>query len=144
MTIKVIYHSSTGNTEKLARVIADTLNVQAEPLGEEPVAFSAPVDMLFIGDGMYFGKPSKRIRSFIQQLDPKMVKRAAVFATYGGQAKIGSDIKELLQSKGIAFAAEPFTCKGQSWLLINRNHPDESDFNKARKYAKDAVAKANK
>lgn len=28
MNIRVIYHSSTGNTEKLARTIADTLNVE--------------------------------------------------------------------------------------------------------------------
>ena len=75
MNIRVIYHSSTGNTEKLARAIADTLNVEAEPLGEDPISFSEPVDLLFIGDGIYFGKANKRTRSFIDRLDAKMIKK---------------------------------------------------------------------
>jgi len=144
MNIKVIYHSSTGNTEKLARAMADTLNIQAEPLGKEPVSFSEPVDLLFIGSGVYFGKVNKRMASFIDQLDPQMIKRAAVFATFGGQAKIGTDIKALLQNKGIRVVDEPFTCKGQAWLFVNRNHPNETDLSNIRKYAKDVVAKVDK
>ena len=144
MNIRVIYHSSTGNTEKLARAIADTLNVEAEPLGEDPISFSEPVDLLFIGDGIYFGKANKRTRSFIDRLDPKMIKNAAIFATYGGLAKIGTDIKELLQNKEIRVVDEPFTCKGQSWVFINRNQPNETDLSKVRKYAKNAAAKVDR
>ena len=144
MNIKVIYHSSTGNTEKLAREIAVTLNVQAEPLGEDPISFSEPVDLLFIGDGIYFGKANKRTRSFIERLDPKMIKNVAIFATYGGQAKIGTDIKELLQNKGIRVVDEPFTCKGQTWVFINRNYPNETDLSKVRKYVKNAVSKVDR
>lgn len=141
MNIKVIYHSSTGNTEKLARAIADTLSIQAEPLGEDPTSFSEPVDLLFIGDGIYFGKANKRTRSFIDGLDPKMIKNVAIFATCGGQAKIGTDIKELVLNKGIRVVDEPFTCKGQSWVFINRKQPNETDLSKVRNYAKNAVAK---
>ncbi|MBZ9607352.1 nitric oxide synthase [Clostridium estertheticum] len=144
MNIKVIYHSSTGNTEKLARAIADTLSIQAELLGKDPISFSEPVDLLFIGDGLYFGKANKRTLSLIDRLDPKMIKNAAIFATYGGQAKIGTDIKELVQNKGIRVVDEPFTCKGQSWVFINRNHPNEIDLSKVRKYAKNAVAKVGR
>lgn len=32
MNVKVVYRSTTGNTEKLAHEIADTLNIQAEQL----------------------------------------------------------------------------------------------------------------
>jgi len=144
MNIKVIYHSSTGNTEKLAREIAYTLNVHAEPIGEDNISFSEPVDLLFIGDGIYFGKINKRTRSFIERLDPKMIKNAAIFATYGGQSKIGTDIKELLQNKGIRVIDEPFTCKGQTWVLINRNYPKETDLSKVRQYAENTVAKVDR
>ena len=144
MNIKVLYHSSTGNTEKLARAIADTLNIQAKPLGDDPISFSEPVDLLFIGDGIYFGKVNKRTRSFIDRLDAKMIKNVAIFATYGGQSKIGTDIKEMIQNKGIRVVDEPFTCKGQSWVFINRNHPNETDLSKVSKYAKNAVAKVDR
>jgi flavodoxin len=140
MNIKVIYHSSTGNTKKLAHAIANKLNIQAEPLGEEPISFSEPVDLLFIGGGIYFGKVNKRMRSFIDRLDPKMIKNAAVFATYGGQANIGTDIKKLLQNKGLRVVDEPFTCKGQAWVFLNRNHPNETDITKVREYTSKIVA----
>ena len=68
MNIRVIYHQSTGNTEKLACAIADTINV----------------------------------------------------------------------------VYEPFTCKGQSWVFINRNQPNETDLSKVRKYAKNAAAKVDR
>ena len=63
---------STGNIEKLAGAIADTLKIQAGPLGENPISPFEPIDLLFIGDAMYFGKANKRTCSFIDRLDPKM------------------------------------------------------------------------
>lgn len=143
MNIRVIYHSSTGNTEKIAHAIADTLNIKAEQAGKGAIAFSEPVDLLFIGDGVYFGKANKKTVSLIDRLDPKMIKNAAVFATCGGQVKIGTDIKKLLQDKGVRVVGEPFTCKGQSWIFLNRNHPDQTDISKACEYAKNTVVKIN-
>ncbi len=143
MNIKVVYHSSTGNTEKIARTIADAFTIIAEPIGKDPISFAAPVDLLFIGDGIYFGKVNKRTVSWIDKLDPKTIKNVAVFATYGGQAKIGTDIKKLLQNKGLKIIGEPFTCKGQSWGFLNRSHPNETDIREAREFAKNIVAKMN-
>lgn len=141
MNIKVMYHSSTGNTKKIAQAIADALNVKAEPIGEGEIAFSAPIDLLFIGDGVYFGKANKNVISFINRLDPNIVKNTAVFATYGGQAGIGASIKKLLQNKGLNVLGEPFTCKGKAWGFLNHKHPNEADLNMAHEYAKGIVAK---
>jgi hypothetical protein len=46
--------------------------------------------------------------------------------------------------KGIRVVDEPFTCKGQAWAFINRNHPNDTDLSKVRKYAKNAVAKVDR
>lgn len=141
MNIKVVYHSTTGNTKKLADAIANTLNVSADPIPKEPNATSVPIDLLFIGDGIYFGKPNKNTLSFIQQLNPQTVKNVAVFATYGGQAKIGADMKTHLNEKGLHVIGEPFTCKGQSWVFMNRNQPNEVDIQKIAGFAKSIVEK---
>lgn len=141
MNIRVIYHSATGNTEKLANIIADLLKIKAERIGEGSEAFLEPVDLLFIGDGIYFGKPSKKVCSFIDRLDPKMIKNAVVFATCGGQTTIGADLSKLLQEKSIKIIEEPFVCKGQSWLFLNRKHPDSSDLNKIREYTNNIRSK---
>ena len=50
----------------------------------------------------------------------------------------------MIQNKGIRVVDEPFTCKGKAWLFINRKHPNETDLNKVRKYAKNAVAKVDR
>ncbi len=145
MNIKVFYHSTTGNTEKLARAIADVMQVEAEKIEKHNSdSFSEPVDLLFIGDGVYFGKPNKKTSSFIATLDPKVVKNVAVFASYGGQKTIGNDISKLLQAKGIRVISEPFICKGQSWLVLNRNHPNASELSKAREYASNIYSKVNR
>ena len=142
MHIKVVYHSSTGNTEKLAYAIGDALGVQPASLGEDTLSFSEPVDLLFIGDGIYFGKAHQKTRAFIRELDASAVKAAAVFATYGGQAKIGDEISALLREKGIRVVEKPFLCKGQAWLLLNRKHPTKAELSDAVTYAKRAVEEA--
>lgn len=144
MNIKVLYHSSTGNTKKLADAIANELEVNAEPIGEEPILFSEPVDLLFIGDGVYFGKANKRTLSLINKLNPNTIKKVAVFATYGGQEKIGAELKKSLQDRGLSVIEEPFTCQGQSWLFLNRHHPNEQELKEVREYARKVFEKATK
>lgn len=139
MKIKVLYRSTTGNTEKLARKIAQTCEIQAERLDGDTGILTEPVDLLFIGDGIYFGKVNKKTQMFIDRLDPKLVRNAAVFATYGGQVNIGNTLKDMLQKKGIKVMEEVFTCKGQAWKFLNRNHPNETDLKNVCNYTKGTV-----
>lgn len=141
MNIHVVYHSKTGNTEKLAKAIADTLHTKAIPIGDAAVSFSQPIDLLFIGDGVYFGKMHKETVAFLLQLSPSTVKNVAVFSTYGGQDKVGTDISDLMQKRGFKVIGKPFSCKGKAWGLLNRKHPGELDLENARAYAKDIAAK---
>ncbi len=84
------------------------------------------------------------MQSFIDRLDPTKVRQAAVFATYGGQAQIGNEIKNLLQNKGIKVAAEPFTCKGKAWLILNPNRPNKADLAQISEYAQNTVKECSK
>lgn len=140
MNIKVMYHTTTGNTRKISQAIASSVGVQAE-LIEENASFETPVDLLFIGDGLYGGKAHKSTIAFIDQLSPDTVKNAAVFGTYGGQPIIGDYIKKLLQDKGINVIDGQFGCKGKAWFFINRKHPDEADLNMAQEFAKTTLEK---
>ena len=141
MNMKVMYHSSTGNTKRIAEAIAETLDIKAEPIGA--AALSEAVDLLFLGDGVYFGKPNKETVRFIQQLNPAIVKNVAVFATYGGQANIGEKLKELLQSKQLHVVGEPFICKGKAWGILNRGEPNADCLSEACRYAESITANVN-
>jgi len=138
MKIKVMYHSSTGNTKKVAEAIASAANVSAEAITEN-YKLCEPVDLLFVGDGIYAAKMNKNTRAFISTLDDSLVKNAAVFGTYGGQNKAIVAMTALLKERGINVCTESFSCKGQSWFIANRNHPDQTDLNNAVKFGNEII-----
>lgn len=140
MNIRVVYHSRSGNTMKLAQAIGEVLNVRPERIGKEKIRFSEPVDLLFIGDGIYFHKPHRKTRALIQGLGPAIVKNAVAFGTYGNQSEIGKQITSLLQEQHINVVGGPFTCKGDSPGTDNHGHPDETDLHNARKFARDIAS----
>lgn len=140
MNIQVMYHSSTGNTKKLAEAIADTLQVEAVPIGKTAESLFQTIDVLFIGDGIYFGKMHKETMDFLLRLSPDIVKNVAIFSTYGGQDKVGTDISNLMQKRGFTVVGKPFSCKGKAWGFLNRKHPSKLDLENACTYAKDVAA----
>ena len=144
MNIKVMYHTLTGNTRKVAEAIAGELGTEAEKIGKDHATPSEPIDLLFIGDGIYAGKPGKDTVAFIDKLTPETVKAAAVFTTYGGQDVIGDRIANLLRDKGLNLVGDPFACKGKCWFFVNRKRPNGDDLESARKFARSIVSEAEK
>ena len=138
MKIKVMYHSSTGNTKKVAEAIAAAVGASAEAITKDH-KLSAPIDLLFVGDGIYAGQINKKTKAFIGMLNSSLVKNAAVFGTYGGQDKAITTMTALLKDKGIHVCAESFACKGQSWFAGNRKHPDKADLDDAAKFGNDII-----
>lgn len=146
MNVKVMYHSKTGNTKKLAEAMAEALGIAAEAIGEnslvEPI--DEPIDMLLIGDGVYAGGPDRITASFIKTLNGSLVKNAAVFGTFGGQRKAITIMKELLKKQGINAADESFGCRGKSWAIFNRKHPNGEDLQAAKAFAKGLAGRLEK
>jgi flavodoxin len=136
MNIRVVYYSGhKGNTMKVAEAIAETLNIKAERIGKEKIEFSEPVDLLFVGSGIYSHKPHKKTRAMIKKINPAVVKNAAAFGTYGNHSDIGEQIKKLLQEQGINVLGEPFVCKGASIGTDNKGHPNTADLENAKAFA---------
>jgi len=141
MNIRVVFHSGyKGNTMKVATAIAEALNVRAERIGKVKIEFSEPVDLLFIGSGIYMHKPHKKAKALISEINPTIVKNAAAFGTYGNQSDIGEQIKGLLQEQGIYVLGEPFVCRGASVGTDNKGHPNATDLENAKIFAKDIAA----
>lgn len=136
--IKILYHSMTGNTKKIAEVLAKTANVPAEAITEN-YKLSEAIDLLFIGDGIYAGKMNKKTKMFIQTLDATLVKNVAVFGTYGGQNKVIIDMVTMLREQGITACEKTFECKGQAWFIANRKHPNQADVDNATKFVTDII-----
>jgi flavodoxin len=138
MKITVVYHSQTGNTKKLAEAMADTLGIKALSVAE--AGKLQGVDLLFLGDGVYMGGMAHEMRAFIESLDGKEIKAAAVFGTFGGQRTAIEGMKKALASRGIAVVKESFGCKGQCWFFINRKQPNAEQLNEAQDFVRRTVA----
>ena len=142
MNIRIAYYSGyKGNTAKIAEAMAETLKIKAERIGKDNPAFKEPVDLLFIGSGVYFDKPHKKIVSLIKKLNPSVIKNAAVFGTYGNQSNIGEQIKKVLREQGINIIGEPFVCKGASVGTDNKGRPDAADLINAKAFAESIAVK---
>ncbi|MDC7235654.1 MAG: flavodoxin domain-containing protein, partial [Spirochaetales bacterium] len=77
MKIAVRYYSKSGNTRKVAEVIAKALGVDALSIDE---GLPKDVDLLFLGSSVYAGGVDKKVKDFINELDGS-VKEIVNFST---------------------------------------------------------------
>ena len=103
MRILNLYYSQTGNTEKIARAIAETLQALGHAVDTVVAAKGLSVDLLaydfvFAGSGVYQWLPGKPMLDFLRgsrqryseagmlrPCSPRLAnKRAVMYCTYGG------------------------------------------------------------
>ncbi len=132
----VLYYSKGGNTKKIAEAIAEELAV---PKTEQvPPAYPPEnVQLLFLGTGVYAGKPDPKMIEFIRTLNNNRVKNAVVFGTKGGNDNRAIEtVKSLLKEKGINVIDETFSCKGKYFLFFNRKNPNCEELKAAKAFAR--------
>lgn len=135
MTIEVRYYSRGGNTRKVAQAIAKAAGVKALDCS---IPITKPVDLLFIGGSVYGFGLDDVTKSFISNLDPSLVKNAAVFGTSAIVKKGNSEITALLKDKNIPVLSESFYCRGE-FTIMHKGHPNSKDLANAEKFALSAV-----
>lgn len=165
MKISVVYSSKSGNTLSVAEKIKEEVEY-IEYFGE-PSNDAADSDLIFVGFWTDKGKCSKEIEEFLHTLHGKAI---ALFGTagFGGDKsyfdKILSAVKAEIPSDNRVY--EGFMCQGrmpsavraryekmlekdpnniQFITLINNfdsalSHPDNNDFENAKKWANDVMS----
>jgi flavodoxin I len=87
MRALVIYDSVYGNTEKVARAIADAVTrlveVKVLRAGEANPAELASIDLLIVGSPVHGGRPTPSVQDFLNKVDQPSLKgiKVAVFDT---------------------------------------------------------------
>ena len=133
---QVIYFSRGGNTRKLAEAIASELGVQAVDV--KNAKLSQGQDLIFLGSGCYGKKPSPKMMVFIENNDFQH-RKVALFGTSGaGKGMELVDMAEVLKQRNANILGS-FYCKGKTFMVINRGHPNEEDLNRARKFAREMI-----
>ena len=131
-----------GNTEKIAKAIADAIN--ADIIKAEDVSIDALADYNFIGfgSGVYGGKMHKNILELMNKIPIYSNKKAFVFSTSGmGKEEYNNPIKKKLQEKGFevlgSFACKGFDTFGPFKLIggLAKGRPNDEDLLNAKNFA---------
>ncbi len=129
---EVVYYSVTGNTKKVAEVIAAELGVKAENIKKKKGLTEG--SFAFLGSGNYGGGPGRTMRKFIAGNDFKG-RQVALFGTSGdGKGSEVRAMEEMLREAGAVIKGS-FYCKGRYFFFFNRKHPSREEMAKAREFA---------
>jgi Flavodoxins len=138
------------NTEKIAKVMAETMNADIAKVEDVQPEDLAKYDLIGLGSGIYGSGFHKKIDTFIEKM-PNMNKNVFLFFT---SAHFGAKnlyvVKDKLSVKGYKIIGDfccsgeyspfglNFNCKGKLSFIAGREkgHPDEKDMESARVFAK--------
>ena len=136
--VLVIYFSRTGNTEKMARAVADGARKNAHV--ELHQMFESPIDIESF-DGIVFGTPTyhhsltHNVQEFLEELAFRQVnlknKVGAAFGSYGWSSEAPNLVLEILKNRfGMKVIEQP---------LIIKYTPDENGLEKCKEFGEKVV-----
>ncbi|MBQ3832652.1 MAG: hypothetical protein II935_09845 [Bacteroidales bacterium] len=129
------YYSKFGHSKQMAEAIETLVGAKAVEVTKPIVE---PVDTLYLGCGVMFGRIDGKVVSFIKTLTPDKVKRVVCF---GSCAIIKSPVprmRQLLEAQGVTVSSQEFTCRG-SMGPIHSGHPDTKDIEDFCKFVQTTI-----
>jgi len=142
-TIIVYTSIAHGNTEKIAKAMAEALGADLAKAGETTPETLSNYDVIGFGSGIYNGTHHKNIFELVARLPASPAKKVFVFSTsgYGRTSSNKKLIKELV-GKGFKVIGS-FACKGFDTYGVNKlyggaakGRPNDNDLQEARVFAK--------
>jgi flavodoxin len=147
MTTIIVYTSiAHGNTEKVAKAMAEALSADITRTGETTPETVNNYDLVGFGSGIYNGKHHQEIFDLVVRLPASSGKKFFVFSTSGfGTTKPNEKLKKALEGKGFKVIGN-FACKGFDTAGINKlyggaakGRPDDNDLQEARTFARKLI-----
>ena len=141
-----------GNTEKVAKAIAEILNAELVKPHEVDITTLSKYDLIGFGSGIYYVKHHSSLLGLIDKLPTLKNKKVFTFYTSGLRKirffhECDKALKRKLLDKGFDIIGE-FCCPGfdTNGLLkfiggIRKDRPNKKDLEKARNFAKDLSKK---
>ena len=131
MKIAVRYYTRSGNTEKLAKVIAEAVGVQAESVAE---TLHEKTDIVFLGCSYYAFDVDEVVKHFLFD-NKENIGKVVCFGTSAMMKSTRKPIRRITDAAGVVLAEEEFHCRG-SFGPMHKGHPDEQDLTNVATFAK--------
>lgn len=140
MNAAVRYQSRGGNTRAAAEVIARELGVTAYPLD---TALTEPVDLLFLGGGVYAWNADESLLMYLKNLDKTQIGKIVPFSTTGAMTVTIKRIREGAEKAGIPVSDHSLCLKvmlqGHSALGREGGHLTPEQIQKIQTFAQDVI-----
>ena len=107
MQTAVQYYSKLGNTEKIARAIAEGAGVEAVSVVDEP-SLPEKADLLFLGGAPYANIMAPELKAYAEGLSAETVGKVVLFTTSNWSRRTVLALKKLLREKNIPVEDEYF------------------------------------
>ena len=134
MKTAVRYYTKSGNTEKLAKAVAEQLAVEAKTVAEP---LEEKVEILFLGCSYYAFDMDPEVKQFLKDNREKIGK-IACFGTSAMMKSMKKPMKKVADELGIIVAEEEFHCRG-SFGPAHKGRPNEQDMNEVKAFAANLV-----
>lgn len=134
MKIAVRYYTRSGNTEKLAKAIAEAVGVQAEPVTE---ALHEKTEIVFLGCSYYAFDVDEAVKKFITE-NKDRIGQIVCFGTSAMMKSTHKPMKKVCDAAGVSLADKDFHCRG-SFGPVHKGHPDKQDLTNAAAFVKMVV-----
>lgn len=135
MKYAIRYFSQTGNTKKLADVIAKELGIEAKTVSEP---LEEDVETLFLCSSVYWHGVNKNVKSFVAENASKIgtivnVSTAAIIeSTY-------AQMKKIAKKANVKLSEREFHCRGK-FTALHSAHPNDEDLDNLKKFIKEVTA----
>ena len=144
-----------GNTEKIAREIANILEAKLLKAEEADPKSLSEFDLLGFGSGIYYSKHHKKLLQLVHTLPTMERKKAFVFSTAGVSDQLvernlyknHQAIRNALTDKRLDIIGDFSCCGFMTWAYYrflggrNKDRPNRDDLEKARVFAENLKRK---
>ena len=146
-TLIVYFSVHHGNTEKVARAMANVLGADLLPVQQVDESSFGRYDLIGFGSGIYFGRHHDSLLDLVQKLPAFEDKKAFIFSTSGLRKipvvhNFDKPLRERLQHKGFGIIGE-FSCRGLDTYRatrlvggVNKGRPNAEDLKQAEDFAR--------
>lgn len=134
MNVAIRYYTRSGHTEKLAKAIADKIQVKAENIS---VMLAEKADILFLGCSYYAFDMDSAVKSFIAE-NKDNIGKIVCFGTSAMMKSMKKPMKKVTEAYGIKLADEEFHCRGE-FKIVNKGRPNAEDLQNAALFAERVV-----
>lgn len=137
LCIRYFTKSKKGNTKKLSDFISNKLKLEALDVSNN---LDEEVEYLILVNALYANNIDKEVKTFLENNKDKIKNVINVCSSASGKSTY-KKVKKECDKLGINILEEEYHTRA-SWIFINKDRPNEEDFNRLDKFIDTIVEKS--